>query len=765
MRRPEEVLNAFAPRAHLGEHTSFFLVGIGGAGMSGIAQMLLDRGFRVRGTDAQDSPVIQELESRGARVWIGHTGAPIETEDALIITDAVDLDNSPEVLRARQLDLDVFRRSQALGWLLQSHRVIAITGTHGKTTVTGMTGAALIAAGLDPLVVVGATVPEFGGAVAEGQGDWAVVEACEAYDSLRDIDPFMVILTNLEPDHLDYHGTWENLKLAVGRFLARIPTGGRLIANGDDAGIRELLAEITVPEVEWTGAATWSTTGHELNLPGAHNVTNAGEAWRGAVAAGADPQRAAAGIAQFGGAERRLEVIHDDESVTVIDDYAHHPCEIAASLQAVRSRCPGRPLIVVFQPHLYSRTRDVLPGFAPALDAADWVILTDIYPAREAPIPGISAARIAEGLTRPHRYVPSRHLLAREVKALIRRERLERPVVVGMGAGNIADFAPAFIEEWTRASGRLVVAFGGDSSEREVSLHSGDAMAAALRSVGHEVSKVDVSDALLTGQFPRDWVGATRPDCIVLAVHGTHAEDGAIQGLCELLHLPYTGSNITASALALDKQLTKTILAGAGLPVPKGGRVASPDAVQIAAIADSIGGDRFVVKPNAQGSTVGLTFVSGRGGLADAVARALAYDAEALIEEWLDGVEISVPVLGNRALPAVEILPANGRYDFASKYEVGATTEICPARLNPEDSARAAEIAVSAHRVLGCAGATRTDFIVVQGRGPVALEVNTLPGMTSTSLLPRSADVAGLSFADLCEWIVRDAQERHAART
>lgn len=765
MRRPEEVLNAFAPRAALNEHTSFFFVGIGGAGMSGIARMMLERGFRVRGTDAQDSPVVQDLEARGARVWIGHTGVPLETDDALVITDAVDLDASPEVARARQLGCPVFRRSQALGWLLEGHRVIAVTGTHGKTTVTGMTGAALVRAGLDPLVVVGATVPQFGGAVVEGKGEWAVVEACEAYDSLRDLDPHLVVLLNLEPDHLDYHGTWENLKAAVGRFLERIPAEGGVIANEDDPGVRELLAEHPSLRVTWTRGTTWAESGQTLVLPGDHNVSNAGQAWHAAQAAGGDPALAAEGIASFGGAERRLQVVRESDDLTVIDDYAHHPREIAASLQAVRSRYADRPVVVVFQPHLYSRTRDVLEGFAPALDLADRVVLTDIYPAREEPLPGMSSARIVEGLSRPHRYVPSRHLLPREVAGWVRSDKLHRPVVVGMGAGNIGDFATAFLAEWDRPKGRLVVAYGGDSSEREVSLHSGRAMAEALRTAGETVELVDVSDALLTGRFPEDWVGDGRPDCVVLAVHGTHAEDGAIQGLCELLHLPYTGSGITASAIAMDKQLTKTVLEAAGLPVPRGVRLTRADADAVFAAAETVGGDRWVVKPNAQGSTVGLSFVERREDLVPAVERALAYGEAALLEEWLSGVEISVPVLGDRALPAVEIVPASGRYDFASKYEVGATNEVCPARIPPGESARASDIALAAHRALGCEGATRTDFIVVNGRGPVALEVNTLPGMTPTSLLPRSAGVAGLSFAELCAWMVQDARERHVRKT
>ena len=786
MRRKAEIEAAFSPTAALDACDAFFLVGIGGAGMSALARMLVHRGFTVAGTDSTPSPEIERLREEGIEVHVGHSSAPLadfakgaETV-GLIVTDAVDLEASPEVAWAREHELPIARRSQALGWVLKDYRVIAITGTHGKTTTTGLTGAGLVAGGLDPLVVVGASVPDWGGPIREGDGEYAVVEACEAYDAFHDLDPYIVVLTNLEADHLDYHGSYENLRESVVRFVNRIPEGGGLVYCADDRGASEIAELTDVRTLPYGLSQAWLqqvsnkfglgidasrvlANDLELRIPGDHNRMNAAAALATAALLNenepvVDLEAVEQGVSRFTGAERRLQVIQEGP-VTIIDDYAHHPSEITASLGALRERYPDRRLVVVYQPHLYSRTADNLAGFGPSLDVADLVVLTDIYPAREAPIPGISSARIAESLTKPHRYVPSRHLLPREVARMVQAG----DVVVGMGAGNIAEFAPALVDEIARGANgptrRVLVVQGGDSAEREVSLLSGRAVARALTEAGHRVETADVSEWLLRGGMLASLAGPGRPDVAFLAVHGTNAEDGAMQGLFELLHIPYTGSGIQASAIAMDKALAKTVLEREGVRVPKG--------ILVTSVEDAIELDLpLVVKPNAQGSTVGISFCRTRDELHSAVTRALAYDDAALVEELIEGVEISVPVLCGGALPPVEIATVGGGvYDFAAKYTPGATEEIVPARIGEAKNDEARRLAETCHAALSCGGATRTDMIVRPGGEIVVLEVNTLPGMTATSLLPRSAEAAGITFAALCETLVEDAIRRHASRT
>ncbi|MBN9502493.1 MAG: UDP-N-acetylmuramate--L-alanine ligase [Armatimonadetes bacterium 55-13] len=798
MRKAEEIASEFAPREALDGKTSFFLVGIGGAGMSALARLLKDRGHSVRGADSTASAEVDRLRSEGIDVQIGHSGEAIQADDAVVLTDAIDLAKSPEVARARELGLPLFRRSQALGWLLKAYKVIAVTGTHGKTTTTGMIGAGLKAAGLDPLIVVGANVPEFGGPVVDGKGEWAVVEACEAYDSFHDIDPWYVVLTNLEMDHVDFHGTYENLEASVLRFVNK---AAKLFYATPDAGAREVAEKSSIPHVGYDTndfIAAVENSNALIASPkqrGEHNLLNASGAIKIANEVSAPVKDALAAIVAFRGAERRQQVLrgegvnakYDADSntlfippsgvpkrdVVVIDDYAHHPTEVRESLTALKtwytSQDPesgesSKRLIVAFQPHLYSRTADFIEEFAEALSVADVVFLTDIYPAREAPMPGISSARIAEHIHKECYYIPSRHLLPAKVAAFAR----EGDVVVGMGAGNISEFAPAFIHEWERRMDlenserptKVAVVYGGDSSEREISILSGREVQASLARQGFDAELVDVTDLLLSKGDVHRFLGPDRPDVACLAVHGTHAEDGAVQGLLELLHIPYTGSGIQASALAMDKGLTKQILSAQGIRVPEGQLVTAKDQVIDLPLP-------LVVKPNAEGSTVGLSFVETKEQLQPAIERALSYGGSCLVEEWVKGMEISVPVLGDRVLPPVEIAPASGKYDFASKYTPGATEEIVPARIGEELTRQVQSIALKAHQTLRCQGATRTDMLIRNPEGNAevfVLEVNTLPGMTSTSLLPNSAKAAGIDFDALTKWLVEDALARYGAK-
>jgi D-alanine--D-alanine ligase len=758
MRTPQEIATAFGTSAELSAERPFFLVGIGGAGMSSLAMMLKHRGIEVRGSDSMASPTTDALDRAGIPVAIGHANAELRGGEQVILSDAIVLEDSPEVAQAKAMGLTLYRRSQLLGWLLRDKRVIAVTGTHGKTTTTALIGSALRAANVDPTIVVGAYIPDFGAAVIEGSSDWAVVEACEAYDSFHDLRPQAIVLTNLELDHVDFHRDFERLKASVLKFVRSLPADGVLFYAAEDQGGREIAKE-------WGGNAVPYAAEDAaellLAIPGAHNRTNAAGALKAAISTGASEDLVRSGLEAFRGAERRLQVLLDGQ-ITVVDDYAHHPTEIRASLMALRERYPQRRLVVVYQPHLYSRTAELIPEFAAALSLADVAVLTDIYPAREEPMPGVSSARIAELTTCSCRYVPSRHLLPRSVR------RICQPgdVVVGMGAGNISEFAPAFIEELKRPTAkdvvergaklRVAVLYGGDSAEREVSLHSGRAVAEALRHRGHAAELIDMTELLLSKGELKGWTGPDRPDVAVLAVHGTNAEDGAIQGLLELLHIPYSGSGVQASAIAMDKALTKAILERHGIRTPKGQLVqGSGDRLEI--------GAPMIVKPNAQGSTVGLSFVEDDSQVQAALERALVY-GPALIEEWVTGMEISVPVLGDRALNPVEIAPKTGRYDFASKYLPGATEEIVPARMPKAKLEEAMALAVRCHHALGCKGATRTDMIVREnGAGEiVVLEVNTLPGMTATSLLPNSARSMGIEMPELCEWMALDAMRSHA---
>lgn len=748
MRTKVEIESRFERSEALAKCQHFLFVGIGGAGMKPIAQRLVRLGKRVSGVDETESPNTIELRATGIDVEIGSWRSS-EIPDALVLSDAIDLDKDETVKRAAEIRIPLFRRSQIIQYVLADKEILAVTGTHGKSTTSGMLSYVLHRLGQKCPYLVGADIGQLSESQVDEGCEFAVVEACEAYDAIRDIFPHSVILTNLELDHEDFHESYETLRDSVTQFVSRIPQDGTLCVS-TDKGAQEVkgLTQVKTRTYDQIGPEC------ELTLFGDHNRQNAAGVIELLASLGFEGDEVLAAVKEFGGVGRRLEVVEDRQfegpggRITVVDDYAHHPTEIAASLSALRSKYPNRRIVCVYQPHLYSRTQGSFVEFAEALDLADVVVLTDIYPAREKPIPGVSSFRIAELIRSELAYVPSRHLLPIKVQAMAKAD----DVIVLMGAGNISDLVRPTIKLLDRGQiKKVAVIFGGEAAEREISIHSSLSVQEAL-SARYEVDRVDLTELILSGQSFNRLVGENRPDVAILAIHGTGAEDGRLQGLLDLLHIPYTGSDLLSSAIAMDKQKTKDALAKAGLPVPQGWCVSS------AADLPKVGGT-VIVKPNSQGSTVGLTIVENPADLESAVRKALQYDSSVLIEEFVEGREVTVPVLGDRALPIIEIAPEQGGYDFANKYVPGRTNKICPAQFDLAATERMQTLAVKAHQALGCSGVTRTDMIVTD-RGPVILEVNTLPGMTSTSLVSMSAKVSGLEFIDFLEWMMKDAVER-----
>ena len=729
-------------------------IGIGGAGMSGIARVLLHMGRDVSGSDEVESATTRDLQSRGAKVFIGHQETNLDDAEIVVVSDAVDLNSNPEFSAAKQKNLKLLTRSQALASVLQGRKVLAVTGSHGKSSTTAMLGQILADNGLDPLVIVGADVPVFDKNVRLGSGEFAVVEACEAYSGIDDMQAETVLLTNLEPEHMDYHGTWESLRRDVIRFAERSTGSPQLVYCNEDSGAREVAQQANAAEQPYELLP--DLRNGEMAIPGAHNRLNASGAVKVAESIGIDRAAAVASVRKAKGCARRLEWIAETDGITVYDDYAHHPTEITKSIEALREAHPNGRLIIVYQPHLYTRTLEQLDNFAPAFSGANHVVVTDIYPAREKQIPGVSSALIAERLEAVGAhcdYVPSRHLLPRFVEKMAR----DGDVVVGMGAGNIEFFARDFVAELGRRSRlRVAVLLGGESAEREVSLTSGRMVADALRARGYDVSTIDPTELLLNKGNVEVLIGPDRPDIVFTALHGTGAEDGRVQGFLELLHIPYVGAGVEASALAMNKRACKRAFADAGLPIAESVTVRLGEPIPELRLP-------CVVKPNAQGSTIGLTFVHSRSELPKAVSKALKYDDVAMLEEFVDGIEISVPVLVNEALPVVEICPKSGSYDFMSKYTEGATDEIVPARISTASTHLAQQYALAAHRLVGAADFSRTDMIV-SGDRIVLLEINTVPGMTNTSLVPNSAAAAGMSYEDLCERILLSAMNRYGIK-
>lgn len=765
MRVKSEIRDWFKAETLLPETGRIHFVGIGGSGMSGIARILLKEGREVSGSDRELSPALDDLRNRGAQIMIGHRAENIVGASAVIVSDAVELDTNPETRSAREMDIPMFRRSQALGHIVNRRTPIAVAGTHGKSTTAALLTAILADGGFDPFAVIGPSVEGWDGNVRFGNGEIAVVEACEAFDGLHDIDPEWVVLTNLEADHLEFHGSLEALFDSIERFVRKTKREPRLIYCAEDPGAVEVYERVGFGIAYGFGIAPFDADYRngrlvtrfgeaKLRVPGRHMALDALGAATAAMALGVAPEAAMSSLERAPGCKQRLEVIGEVRGVLVVNDYAHHPSAIAASFQALREAHPDRRLVAVHQPHTYTRTRDMRKEFVEVLATADVIVLTDICPARERPIPGVSTALYVEDLEalgKEVHYIPSRHLLPREVPKIVRSGDL----VTSFGAGNISSFAPDFLTELHRENEplRVCVFCGGESVEREVSLMSGLMVYEALQRKGYRVTTFDPNELLLYWGDVHPLIGVDRPDIVFPAMHGPRDEDGRVHALLELLHIPYVGSGIEASALAMNKHAAKAVLERAGLRVPRGVLLQKGGRVPELPIPSA-------VKPNRQGSTIGLSLVRVAEDMAGALEKAFRYDDEVLVEELIEGIEISVPVVGEDALPAVEIVTSRKSYDFEAKYTPGATNEIVPARVSQDIERRARELAIAVHRVLGLQDISRTDMIVT-GNEIFVLEANSMPGLTPTSLVPRSAESIGMSFDDLCERILQLALKRH----
>ncbi|MFO0726880.1 MAG: UDP-N-acetylmuramate--L-alanine ligase [Myxococcota bacterium] len=450
-------------------------VGIGGIGMSGIAEVLLNLGFQVRGSDLKDSETARRLRGLGADVRLGHVGENVAGADVVVISSAVKATN-PEVAAARAAKIPVIRRAEMLAELMRLKFGIAIAGTHGKTTTTSMVATILTHAGLDPTVVVGGKINKLGSNAQLGQGPYLVAEADESDGSFLHLTPTIAVVTNIDVEHLDfYEGGLPQIRAAFRDFANRIPFYGLAVLCADHPVVQAMLPEIekrvvtygTSPQADFQGRDLHfegpetsfelvvrgkSRGRHALKMLGAHNVKNALAALAIAEELAIAPEVAKEGLYAFDGVDRRFSVRGVVSDVMVVDDYGHHPEEVRVTLEGARRAYPNRRILVGFQPHRYTRTRDLLPDFAAAFHEADRLYVVPIYAAGEDPIEGVSSRALVEAARgRGHRAVD----VAESVDAVaiaLADEARPGDLIMTFGAGDITRAAPMVVERLKQRS-------------------------------------------------------------------------------------------------------------------------------------------------------------------------------------------------------------------------------------------------------------------------------------------------------------------------
>ncbi|MCS5694669.1 UDP-N-acetylmuramate--L-alanine ligase [Desulfofundulus thermocisternus] len=434
-------------------------IGIGGAGMSGLASILLDLGYEISGSDLSSTDITRRLESRGAVCHVGHASRNLDTSQLVVISSAIKPDN-PELLAAREKGIPVIHRGDLLAWLMQRQKGIAVAGAHGKTTTTSMLALVLERSGFDPTIVIGGELNDIGGNAKLGRGEYLVAEADESDGSFLKLQPLAAIITNIEDDHLDHYGSVEEIKKAFRQFMHKVPEHGLVVACIDDPNVRETIRDLERPLItygsEGSGASytlrqlsldSGGSRGDvyyegrflgtlELYVPGRHNMLNALAVVAAARWLGLDFNLIASILREFRGARRRFELLGEVGGIRVVDDYAHHPSEIRATLQAARQTDPGR-LVVVFQPHRYTRTLLLKEQFGRSFADADLLIVNEIYSAGETPIEGVNAQLIVQAIKNygrpPVVYLPTREQVVNYLAA----EARPGDLILTMGAGNI----------------------------------------------------------------------------------------------------------------------------------------------------------------------------------------------------------------------------------------------------------------------------------------------------------------------------------------
>jgi UDP-N-acetylmuramate--alanine ligase len=455
----------------LGRTRHVHFVGIGGIGMSGIAELVANLGYAVSGSDLRRSDLTDRLEEKGVQVVIGHDAANVGAADVVVVSSAIAPDNA-EVAEARRRHVPVIARAEMLAELMRLKTGIAVAGAHGKTTTTSMIALMLERAGLDPTAVIGGRLSAFGSNARLGRGPYMVAEADESDRSFLRLSPAIAVVTNIDREHMEAYGTFDRLVDAFADFAGRVPFYGAVVACLDDPAVAALVPRLSRRVITYGFAAGADVRGEDpvtdgasgrcrvrvgagapgapdggllsLPIPGQHNLQNALAAVAVGLEIGLPVDRIAAALSQFHGVERRYQVRGEVRGVTVIDDYGHHPAELAAVLRTARDGHPAR-VVAVFQPHRYTRTRDLMADFGPALALADLVVLTDIYPAGEPPIAGVTLEALASAVRGA---VPALEVVPAlaDVPAAVTRLVRSGDVVVLLGAGSIGTLAGPLLQ-------------------------------------------------------------------------------------------------------------------------------------------------------------------------------------------------------------------------------------------------------------------------------------------------------------------------------
>ncbi len=770
----------------------FHLIGIGGIGMSALAELLLADRCEVSGSDCRPSAKLSDLSESGARISYEADGSLLTHAATTVVYSSAIRKDHPELRKAEQLGCSLWHRSDLLAHLIRSYRSLAVTGTHGKTTTSSLLAHVFRRAGTGAGFAVGGILLNEQTNARKGEGDYFIFEADESDGSFLRYHPEGAIVTNIEPDHLDYYQNTENMEDAFRRFIAGMKDPRLLLWGFDCPGLRTLsppgvgygfsegselrLSEYQKKEEGIEFAIDFRGQRYPriyLPLFGRHNALNAGAVFGLCLLSGLPEDRIREGLRTFTGVARRCEKKGTVRKVDVIDDYAHHPTEIACLLKGLRERYPDRRIVALFQPHRYTRTSYFFQEFASSFSDADEVCLTDIYSAGEEPIEGLCLEKLARAIEEKE-YIPARYVPFSSLEDHFLLSVKPHDVWVTIGAGNITEFSVKAVDRLqnNRVVWRVGVINGSTSPEHHISLISSrffyenlhsdiyDVVDFTIGQDGRWFSQTTKNDSAYV--FPSAlFKEITDCDIFIPVVHGYRGEDGMLQGFLSTLQKAYIGPDYMASSLAMHKVWTKEVVKSLGISVGKylsfGKKEwqRQPEAC-ITSVCETLTFPLFV-KPVMSGSTLGVTRVLDKEQLAPAFDEALFLDEWVMVEEGIEGREFEMAVLEGETTVVPkpgEVRTAVRSYDYAAKYSKTPIEKIVEAELPEEFIRKAEKYGREIFRLFGGRGFMRIDFFMTSAGEFVLGEINPMPGCTPRSLFPRMLQQGGVSSEALVDHMI-----------
>ncbi len=759
----------------------YHFIGLGGIGMSALARILLQKGFQVQGSDSMGSLLLEQLQEEGAKVQIGHSAEMIEAVQTVVYSSGIKEDNV-EYLVAKKKNLPMLHRSDLLNDLMEGKKTILVTGTHGKTTTSALLAHVLTASGFDPSFVVGGIVRSLNTNARAGSSDYFIAEADESDGSFLKSDATYGIITNLENDHLDFWGSERVLDLAFQQFInqtkllfwcADAPRLSKLKTKGISYGFSDA-ADQKIEHFRQTPQGIIFDLGPykgiELALLGKHNALNGSAVFLLAKELQIPEEKIREAFRSFLGAARRLEFKGEKCKVQLYDDYGHHPNEIRATIAALREAVREKRLVVVFQPHRYTRVRDLFEEFIGCFDEADELFLTDIYSAGEAQLPGITSAALYTRLRQRYgakvHFVPRTHLES-GVAALLKAH----DVILTIGAGDVTKTGLPILELFASQNPkmRVGVLFGGTSAEHPVSIMSAKNIAGALNPALYDTLLFKITkegqwgigfdyetkrgESHLCAEILKELL---KCDVCIPVFHGPQGEDGMMAALLDAFQIPYVGCDYRTGSISMQKIWTKQIAIHHNIPVApylalKAVEYQKEPKKRIDEIESTFAYPIWV-KPTHLGSSIGVRKAQDQKELKESIEYALEYDDLLIIEKHIDGRQIEFGILGNeyiqKALPA-EIINKGEFVAYDKKYGAGAMEIRVPAEISEAEKLIGLELAEKVYLALGCTGLARVDFFL-DNRGVYWLnEINPFPGFTDTSAYPKMWLKSGKTLEEL----------------